>query len=199
MVSNNTDNFALLKEKLPPLDKDTYYYVQIMRRKKEHPNMPKSVRIINEYFFYGDRSFDYYMNKIIGDCNINEARAYITVNRRSIRKTSLKMLSHLATLIESNQVEPHTLRGLYSSMSGKYHGEEEKKWVVDVDEEHLPYLEGIKNVLNNIQPHEGENKILFEVPTKSGLHLITKPFRIDKLPKDFPDVHKDNYTILYSW
>jgi len=38
------------------------------------------------------------------------------------------------------------------------------------------------------------------VPTKSGVHIITRPFNLKKFKEKYPnvDVHKDNPTILYS-
>ena len=43
------------------------------------------------------------------------------------------------------------------------------------------------------------SKFIAEVKTKSGWHLITKPFNIQKFKEKYPDidVHKNNPTLLY--
>jgi len=195
------DNIELLKTNLPPLNDDQYYFVQIMRRKKEHPSMSKSVRVVKEYFITKENSIDKFKNSIIGACNLNEARAYISVNRRSKEKSALKMISHLASLIESKQIEPNTIRNIYSTVSGRYKGEPDKKWIIDLDGDEVLFKDNIIRDINSLPPEEKGNKILFEVPTKNGLHLITTPFRLDKFKNLYPtlDIHKDNYTILYSF
>lgn len=45
---------------------------------------------------------------------------------------------------------------------------------------------------------EGE-KVLMELPTKNGIHLITKPFDKREFNKKYPlvDIHKDNPINLY--
>lgn len=197
---NQLDNIELLKYALPPLDEDQYYFVQIMRRKKEHPTMPKSVRIMDEFYITKNKPIKYYENRIIGSCNLHKARAYISVNRRSKKKSALKMISHLASLIESDQLEPNTMNSIYPTVSGRFPAEPKKKWIIDIDEEDLKDKVDIIDNIKLLYPNPGENKVLFEVPTVSGLHLITTPFRLDMFKKLWPqiDVHKDNYTILYA-
>jgi hypothetical protein len=46
---------------------------------------------------------------------------------------------------------------------------------------------------------EDTMKIYTMVPTKTGCHLITKPFNMQTFKEKYPtvDIHKDNPTILY--
>ena len=66
-------------------------------------------------------------------------------------------------------------------------------WVVDIDE--IGQLEEIKATIEKIN----KDSIYCEIPTKSGCHLITKPFNLMEFKNKFPniDVHKNNPTILY--
>lgn len=45
----------------------------------------------------------------------------------------------------------------------------------------------------------GWNKIITQLETKNGIHLITKPFRVDILKESYfeIDIHKDNPINLY--
>lgn len=51
--------------------------------------------------------------------------------------------------------------------------------------------------INTIEP-KGD-KILAVIPTLNGVHLITKPFNLQKFKELYPliDVHKNNPTLLY--
>lgn len=81
-----------------------------------------------------------------------------------------------------------------------------KRYVVDIDD--MSKIDLIKNVIDNIKPFN-EQKIILEVPTKSGMHLITKPFDIlhfnQKLieSKEFdkhtlPEIKKNHISLLYE-
>lgn len=51
--------------------------------------------------------------------------------------------------------------------------------------------------INSLEPFG--NKVLIELPTKSGIHLITKPFNLSTFSVKYPSisVHKDNPINLY--
>ncbi len=73
---------------------------------------------------------------------------------------------------------------------------------MDLDEIHLQYTQEIIESINFCQP-EG-NKIITQIPTKNGIHLITSPFNVDKFNNQLinqmipiPDLQKKNPTLLY--
>jgi hypothetical protein len=81
----------------------------------------------------------------------------------------------------------------------------DKYFLIDIDAEDLEHKEFIKNYVQNEARNDeveyGE-RILLELPTKHGFHLITTPFDIRGLLKVYPKdkhefVHKDGPTILY--
>ena len=81
----------------------------------------------------------------------------------------------------------------------------DKYFLIDIDEEDLEHKEFIKNYIQNEARNDevdyGE-RILLELPTKHGFHLITTPFDVRGLLKAYPKdkhefVHKDGPTILY--
>ena len=52
--------------------------------------------------------------------------------------------------------------------------------------------------INSLQPID-EDKIIAQIPTKNGVHLITKPFNkseFSKIHKNI-DIHKTNPTLLF--
>ena len=106
------------------------------------------------------------------------------------------------------------MRNAYNSVCGSYSNENEKKWIIDIDfpkpyvlatslidiMKPLQILEEIKMILEKCMPL-GVSKIITVIPSKNGVHLITKPFNIHDFkifgPDIIVDIHKDNPTNLY--
>jgi hypothetical protein len=73
----------------------------------------------------------------------------------------------------------------------------EKRWIVDIDTKDEIIREDIRAFINMVKP-EGY-KCITEIPTKNGVHLITKRFDVMEFKKKYADVDvvKKNPTILY--
>ena len=73
-------------------------------------------------------------------------------------------------------------------------------WILDIDE-HIDEARKtiIKKALKDIPP-EGD-KFITEIPSKNGIHMIVKPFNLQKAQHILGafeiDVHKNNPTNLY--
>lgn len=72
-----------------------------------------------------------------------------------------------------------------------------KTWILDIDGYYTyQQLEEMEKIINDSEP-KGK-KVIVYLPSKSGLHLITKPFdlRTFTSPDKFPEIeiHKDNPT-----
>ena len=187
------DNFEQIKKLLNYNSEDDFYFLQIMRRKKENPTLTSNTKIIDELFINSNEYLDTKKEYIIQMCNMFNARATIRLNRRSYKTCSLQSLSNLAQQIANGQ-SPNVSR-LYSSVVGKYHNEPIKRWIIDIDQKEidsimLPTLERIKPI---------GNKLIDIIPSKNGYHIITSPFDVSEFSKMFPniDIHKDNPTNLY--
>jgi len=91
----------------------------------------------------------------------------------------------------------YAISHLVTTVAGKYRSETEKKFLIDLDAENLHLKEKILEILPSLQP--AGNKLIAEIPSKSGVHLITRPFNLQKFKRLFSevDVHKDNPTNLY--
>lgn len=201
------DNWNLIREKLDFSDKDKFYFIELMQRKKDDSSFSANNRMVKYYFVY---SLEYY-NKIedevkkLSDCT--GARVYILLNRRSYKKCMLNMLADAAKMaIDDNYLH---FPNLIPSVVGKYADESDKKWIVDIDYDDWDETKynainkgGIKFLelfIDSLEPHTVESKIKFRVPTLHGVHLITSPFNYQKFSQEYPniDIHKDNPTLLY--
>ena len=198
------DNWDLIREKLDFSDKDKFYFIELMQRKKDDSSFPANNRMVKYYFVY---SLEYY-NKIedevkkLSDCT--GARVYILLNRRSYKKCMLNMLADAAKMaIDDNYLH---FPNLIPSVVGKYADESDKKWIVDIDYDETKYnainkgdIKSLELFIDSLEPHTVESKIKFRVPTLHGVHLITSPFNYQKFSQEYPniDIHKDNPTLLY--
>ena len=94
----------------------------------------------------------------------------------------------------------------YSSTCGRFSNESNKKWIIDVDKDQLNKLDDIKKLLEHPDLEPEGNKIICEIPSKTGIHIITRPFNVEKfknsiyskvLGLDKLDIQKSNPTNLY--
>ena len=183
------DNFDLIIKQLTPDRDDFFYHTQIIRRGKDHPELPAANRTIKTYFINGAESLQKRKQEIIDLCETFGARAYINLSMKSVSKMAKFALQNLAERIYIGDYKKvwklfNTAAGSVSSVL--------PKWVIDIDD--LKDYPEVKLWLE-------ENKVIIhtEIPTKSGVHIITIPFRSDTFNEKFPeiDLHKNNPTVLY--
>jgi hypothetical protein len=179
------------------LEEDYFYFIQIIQRSKENPDLGSNNRIIRSYNISSLKKFDKNKDEIITLCNTFNARAYIHLNRRKWSKIALECLRHNAELIANEQYE-----GIKSSLEtiiGRNNGEtrDNKTFILDCDDMNTPSPMMMADIDHKLLPNG--SKCLHIIPTKNGCHLITKPFDTQAFHLEYPEIeiHKDNPTILY--
>lgn len=190
------NNFDQIKQLLKFENENEFYFVQILQRKKENPELGRNNRLVKAYYIYSIEKLEKYKEEIIKMCEVFNARAYIHLNRRNSKQVGFEMLELLATNLKLNQTD--FLGNLYNSVCGHHHSDKDKTWIIDIDEEDPILVEAIETATYNIEPIG--NKIIAWVPTKNGLHLITKPFNSKVFGEKYPeiDLHKNNPSILFA-
>jgi hypothetical protein len=87
---------------------------------------------------------------------------------------------------------------LFNTVCGETHSEKDKKWIIDIDDmfNDDQYLD-LVNFLHDLEPIGG--KVITNLSSKNGFHIITTPFNMQKFKDTHPtiDVHKNNPTNLY--
>ena len=193
-----TDNFEHIRSLLK-FESDYFYFIQIIQRKKENPEVGSNNRIIRSYNISSLEKFDKNKDEIIKLCEMFNARAYIHLNRRKWSKIALECLRHNAELIANEQYEG--IKNSFETIIGRNNCEskESKTWILDCDGTSTPSPMMMAMIEHDCQP-KGESKCLHIIPTKNGCHLITKPFDTQMFGTTYPDIeiHKDNPTILYA-
>lgn len=195
------DNINLILPLLKFESKDDFYYLQILQRKKENAELSSNSRIIKNYYITSEQYLLDRYDEIKKLCEVFNARAMIRLNKRSFEKVGFKCMTNLANTMMNKEYS--FLKASYDRACGLGHNDSEKKWILDVDNLDISIDEGklslelISQEINLIVPIE--NKILEIIPSKKGVHFITKTFNLEIFKSKYPEIeiHKDNPTNLY--
>ena len=208
------DNFELIKPLLSFDKHGDFYFLQILQRKKDGCNVPNSSdnqrRLVKDYHITSTEKLDSLRDEIIASCNETGARAYIRLNKRNYRTVSMAFAEETLMKARTNQEFGNTFNEI-NSVIGRYPepGKGNKTWIVDIDNTNVDsnLVKDIKDIIvNYCQPFDVE-KIVAVIPTKSGVHLITRPFNHETFYRMFSQfklsienevsIKKDNPTVLY--
>jgi hypothetical protein len=196
------DNFEQISNLLNFSVPDSFYFVQLIKRKKDNPDMKKGETVVDNFFFYRPEDIINIKHKIVDRCHLFNARAYINLNRLDLRSVAEGCVVELGHLLKKRDYRG--VKDMYYSVCGQQNADSTKKWVVDVDmpEEKDALLQCIQECL--IYPEKSGYKIIDTIPTVSGYHIITNPFTHDEFNKLIKirglspcDVHKNSPTLLY--
>lgn len=199
MINNSKQIRPLLK-----FPKETsFYFVQILQRRKEHPELQKNAVNVDNFFIYSLEDFDKYLPRIIDCCDRFNARAYIRLNIRDAEVIAQRAIQKSFDLLIAGQFKQ--VKNAYLHACGEFHSDPDKTWVIDVDRDSEYFEQKVRHIRTTIYkyftPTESRpTAIVAEIPTKNGVHFITRPFRLDWFRAEVPsiDIHKDNPTILYA-
>lgn len=183
---------------------DKCYTIALMRRGKDNPNMPAANYRFKTYHIYSWNDFERYKPEIKIVCDAINLRAYASVNYKMMSQVALDTMAEL-----SRRIAAHDTKRFYTilqSCTDKYIDKKNTLWIVDIDDAKIgdKKTEEIEKIVENAES-EYEKNVVFKMPTKSGVHLITHPFNIKKYiwaMKDYgeiPEVKKNQQgTLLYE-
>lgn len=205
-----TDNFDIIKPILKFENPGDFYFLQILLRKKDGNNVPNGSdnqrRDIKDFYITSTDCLDRIKAEVVALCNENNARAYIRLNKRNYRTVSIAIACDIMENVRIGMEFRNPISTL-NSMIGKNPERDGRTWIVDVDD-HSPDSEKVrklKEIISRCEPLDVE-KVVAVIPTRSGTHLIARPFNVQKFNKFLKDeisdesevaVLKDNPTILY--
>lgn len=210
LILNMINNFKIIEPLLQFDNPGDCYFVQFLKRKKDNPEMNRNMVNVDNLFIYSLKEYRDMESRIIDIATMHNARAYIRVNRRNTEKLALQTLVKVSNLILSKDY--YSVKNAYLSAAGEHNSEPVKRWIVDIDNdtENVTNFDAYKKLITgfieelhkecNRNTKQAEYKILLEIPTKNGVHIITNPFNLQRFREwvKWPiDIHKDNPTILF--
>ena len=194
------DNFDIIKGLLNFESPDDFYHLQILKRKKENPELGSNSYVVKTYYIKSVEYLEKKRNEIINLCEFNNARACINLNRRSFERLAFHMLKKVTDQIMNKDFK--SVRKAYESVCGAYSNEPNKKWIIDIDYKDISEEERgvIFNYIKLLVKETGKDETITIIPTRNGEHWVTSPFNLGIFRENYGgtiDVHKDNPTILY--
>ena len=197
------NNFQQISKLLQFRSDDDFYHLQIIKRKKDHPEIGSNSLVIKTYYIKSEDHLAKVEPEIIALCNFHGARACINLNRRSFEKMAFHTLKKVTDQIMNKDFK--SVRKAYESVCGAYANESNKKWIIDIDNisidgfNHQDSMIQLRSRIIELQIEASHLQSMNFIRTKSGIHIISAPFNLQKFREEFPDidVHKDNPTILY--
>jgi hypothetical protein len=202
MTTLTIDNFNLILDQISFNNKNEFYFLQIIQRKKDGNtdlHVRNGYRLIRSYYIYSKEELINLKDRIIELCKNNNARAYINLNIRNAKEVALECIRKYADLV----LNDNSFMGnnIWDSSCGCVRARGYKSlWIIDVD--NPDKLEEIKKIVNSCTGSTERIKCI--IPTVHGYHIISYGFNRSEFQNklkennlDFVDIHKDNPTLLY--
>jgi hypothetical protein len=201
------DNFELIESLLSFENEDEFYMLQILKRRKENPDMKGDSKPIKTVYLHRKWQLTELKDDLVFLARRHNARIYINLNVKSFRKCTCQCVAEMAKRIANDDF--HKPYKIFDSVAGSAGAARDTRWVIDVDwpefsfEQHLEqlkrqkYIKDMSEFLKGIQPVG--DKVIAVVPTKNGVHIITKPFNPNEFSKVYKDesIHKNNPTLVW--
>lgn len=198
------NNFKLIANYIDSFEtnEDMFFYVSVIVRHKDvdwFPNRKNNDdRTIFSVYIGSSKELFEYENIITALCDSIKARAYINIVPKSYFEAASLTLEHVTkTYIAKNY---KGIKNSWSKGVGNSSLKEYKLFLVDIDEHDKHRVDEIKNYINN-QIRPIGDKVVIQVPSRTGIHLLCKKFDTLEFRKQFKgiDIHKNGLTILYSF
>lgn len=192
----NIDNLGFLKNFLRFEDELDFYYIFIVRRRKDAPKESEDLifpkKIIKSYTVSSIEYLEEIWPEIKIICKAFNARAYISVERQNHKNMGFLLMQKIAKQMECGQFN---FERIFSKTRGSLKSKEHR-WILDIDKKDLVYLEKIKTHLNQMKFRPN---IFGIMPTPNGYHIIISKFSATNFSKNFPEIEikKGAFTLAY--
>ena len=166
------DNFAEFRKHLDFSKENTFYFCQLIQRSKDSNIVTSSnnrYRRVKSFYISSVEEYDRFEEEIKEFCKNNNARAYIRLSPISFYEVALNTAIEYMRRIKECQTFKSC--NIYDSCCETTRACGEKVWMIDCDKgdpgDHVSHAFILKEL---------GIEVLYQLPTKSGIHYIIKPF-----------------------
>lgn len=186
MIDNFNDLSDILK-----FEKNYFYVIQILKRKKDNPDMNTSEQLKRTYCVYNLEEYNKIKTSVVEWCEKYNARAYILASPRDAEIIAYHCLKLTTDHILNKNFK--SVKNVYESVCGSHPAKDNKLWILDIDNP-----SNLGSVLEFLKV--SDVKIIKVVKTVNGFHVIIKPFNPVDYKKKFTEdaeIHKNGMILLY--
>lgn len=192
------DNFNLIEKTFYFNEaKEMFFHLQVIRRGKDHPDLPSANKVIKTYYIQSKEHLNKVKNEVIQLCETFKARAYINIAGKFFENLSKLVNFRLSERIYTGDFKK--IYKIFNTCAGELKAKV-TRWIIDIDDLNdevlvLQWLDQYFDTNKQYRPY-----LYAKIPTKNGIHLIIcSAFNLQEFKKSFPniDIHKNNPTILY--
>lgn len=190
------DNLQILLPFINPESADEFYFLQILKRKKENLELGSNSVVIRSYYIKSQEHLAKIYDEVKEICRVTNSRAMLQLNKRSFEGVFYKFNENIANCLSNKDFI--NMSKQYDRAIGQTNADSgNKKWIVDIDVEDINFVDEITGFISTLEP-VGLKQIAF-IKSKSGWHIISKPFNMQKFSEKYPgiDVQKNNPTNLF--
>lgn len=174
-----------------------FYYLQIIKRKKENPEIKNNI-IIKNYMIRDSYHLRSLFEEISLICRDNNARCYFYVNKRNIKNISFMTISDLAIKIDTGN-EKSINEDYFSSIicRNSYEERDNKNYIIDIDSKDKDTISSYIKIYKETCKKRNSRIKYSIIDTVNGVHVITKVFDI-KLFNDLLNIEKLEHVQVFS-
>jgi len=210
-------NFDIIRDKLIFLNERSFYFIQILKRNKENPDMKGYSELISYFYIFNKEQYDKAIPKIIELCEKHRARAYIKLNvldARSVMckqgellfqdmrkdgwnyiKKNVRRIMRIALNIRFGWWQNVVQSYLFNSACGQCGKQDgaDRLYLIDLDdvEHESDEMYEVAEFINTLEPKDVTDKLRVSLPTRNGCHLIVTGFNKDAFRKVYPKPTQD--------
>lgn len=159
--------------------KDIYYFIQIIRRRKDNPDQKRSEINLGRWFIKSIEELDIQYSFIKDICKLYNARAYISLTPRSLAKLGKECLLEYSNRIirgDYNNIQYIPEKVALSPNTCQSRGVLDKpRWIIDLDSNNISDFDTIMELFR-------DNYITL-INTPGGYHIVIKSFNIGNISK----------------
>lgn len=181
------DNYTELSKFIKFPDTDVFYFLEILKRKKDNPEMKYQVAKIYSKFITKQEAFDRSYEEVKIICNLENARAYLSIVPRSLEKLTKECALEFTRRVCSEVYIASYKIPDEIALINKTVRKDQNIWLLDVDD-------SIEEVLNYIKTKK-DIQLLGQVETFSGIHIFCKPFNYPNIFSDLTRLDDDNFKL----